>query len=233
MMKQFLLSGAVFETRLFVRHEDGNWAGYSYAWNGADAEWVRGGRVSEVAGQEWTFPSASMCLACHSQAAEGTLGPEIGQLNGDLLYPSTGRVANQLRTLDHIGILDLGDAEPDTLEVIPDPFGTADLHLRARAWLHTNCSFCHQPAGLGGGDIDLRFGTPFIATKTCGEEPTSGDLGIAKALLVAPGEPDRSVLLSRISRRDAYGMPPLASSLVDDEGVALIREWIASITSCP
>ena len=105
-MKQFSLSGAVFETRLFVRHEDGNWAGYSYAWNGADAEWVRGGRVSEVAGQEWTFPSASMCLACHSQAAEGTLGPEIGQLNGDLLYPSTGRVANQLRTLDHIGILD-------------------------------------------------------------------------------------------------------------------------------
>jgi uncharacterized repeat protein (TIGR03806 family) len=232
-MKQFSLAGSLVETRLFVLHEDGHWAGYSYAWNGADAAWVRGGSVAEVAGQEWTFPSAAMCLACHTQAAGGTLGPELGQLNGDFSYPSTGRVANQLRTLDHIGILDLGGAEPDTLDLIPDPFGSEDLHKRARAWLHTNCSFCHQPGGLGGGDADLRFSTPGTAMQICDVAPTSGDLGIEDALLLAPGEPDRSVLLSRISRRDAYAMPPLASSLVDDDGVALVREWIESMAACP
>ena len=233
MMKQFSIAGTVVETRLFVRHDDGNWAGYSYAWNGADAAWVRGGSVVEVAGQDWTFPSAPMCLACHTPVAGGTLGPELGQLNGDFAYPSTGRVANQLRTLDHIGVLDLGGDDPDTLEAIPDPLGSENAHLRARAWLHTNCSFCHQPGGLGGGDADFRYSTPGPAMNICDVPPTSGDLGIEDALLLAPGEPDRSVLLSRISRRDAYGMPPLASSIVDEDGAAIVREWIESMTGCP
>jgi len=233
MMKQFSIAGTVVETRLFVRHDDGNWAGYSYAWDGADASWVRGGSVVEVAGQEWTYPSASMCLTCHSSVAGGTLGPELGQLNGDFTYPSTGRVANQLRTLDHIGVIDLGGTDPKDLDVIPDPFGSDDIRLRARAWLHANCSFCHQPDGLGGGALDLRFSTPGPDMMICDEPPTAGDLGIADARILAPGDPDRSVLLSRMSRRDAYQMPPLASSLVDEDGAALIREWIESMSGCP
>jgi uncharacterized repeat protein (TIGR03806 family) len=233
MMKQFSLAGTVVETRLFVRHDDGNWAGYSYAWSGGDAAWVRGGSVVDIAGQEWTYPSGPMCVACHSSAAGGTLGPEIGQLNGDLTYPSTGRVANQLRTLDHIGVIDLGGVDPKKLDVIPDPFGSEDVRLRARAWLHTNCSFCHQPGGPGGGNADYRFSTPARDMHICDVPPTSGDLGIKDALLFAPGDPDRSVILSRLSRRDAYGMPPLASSLVDEDGAALIREWIKSTPSCP
>jgi hypothetical protein len=174
-----------------------------------------------------------MCLTCHSSVAGGTLGPELGQLNGDFAYPSTGRVANQLRTLDHIGVIDLGGTDPKGLDVIPDPFGSDDIRLRARAWLHANCSFCHQPDGLGGGALDLRFSTPGPDMMICDEPPTAGDLGIADARILAPGDPDRSVLLSRISRRDAYQMPPLASSLVDEDGAALIREWIESMSGCP
>jgi hypothetical protein len=35
-----------------------------------------------------------------------------------------------------------------------------------------------------------------------------------------------------MSRRDANQMPPLASSVVDTAGVALVREWIAGLDAC-
>ena len=62
-----------------------------------DATRVVGGKSVTVAGQDWIFPSESQCLSCHTQAAGGTLGLETAQLNGDLLYPTTGKIANQDR----------------------------------------------------------------------------------------------------------------------------------------
>ncbi|MEL7186209.1 MAG: hypothetical protein AAFN50_07210 [Pseudomonadota bacterium] len=44
------------------------------------------------------------------------------------------------------------------------------------------------------------------------------------------GEPDESILLYRIEHTDpAIAMPELGRSTVQTEGVALIREWIASL----
>ena len=73
-----------------MRHNDGNWAGYTYEWNaGAHRRDARGraARPCTVAGQTWEFPSEAQCLQCHSAAAGRTLGLEIGQLNGDFGYP--------------------------------------------------------------------------------------------------------------------------------------------------
>jgi hypothetical protein len=64
-------------------------------------------------------------------------------------------------------------------------------------------------------------------------QPVAGDVGIANALIVAPGEPERSALLARVMARDANAMPPLASVLVDAVGSALLHEWIAAMdASC-
>ena len=41
-----------------------------------------------------------------------------------------------------------------------------------------------------------------------------------------------SVLLARVSRRDAAAMPPLATLRVDDDGVSLLTDWIESLESC-
>jgi len=49
------------------------------------------------------------------------------------------------------------------------------------------------------------------------------------ARLVAPGSPERSVLLKRISTRGNGQMPPLSSHLPDEEGVRLISDWIRSL----
>jgi hypothetical protein len=79
--------------------------------------------------------------------------------------------------------------------------------------------------------MDLRHDTPLSATEACDVVPTLGDLGIPDARIIAPGDSARSELLSRMSRRDAFGMPPLASNLADTEGVALISAWIDSLTA--
>jgi hypothetical protein len=106
LMKNFSLGGQLVETRLFMRNNDGNWAGYTYQWNDqhTDATRVVGGKTIQVAGQTWEFPSEAQCLQCHTQTAGRSLGLEIGQLNGNFGYP-TGRTANQLTTLNAIDTL--------------------------------------------------------------------------------------------------------------------------------
>ena len=67
----------------------------------------------------------------------------------------------------------------------------------------------------------------------CGVVPNHGNLDIAGAQLVFPGEPTKSILLQRIKRLDDKRMPPIATSVVDQAGVDLIQEWISSLSSCP
>ena len=61
LMKNFRLNDELFETRLFMRHPDGVWAGYTYEWNqaGTDATRVIGGKTKDVQGQPWEYPSES------------------------------------------------------------------------------------------------------------------------------------------------------------------------------
>jgi hypothetical protein len=57
-------------------------------------------------------------------------------------------------------------------------------------------------------------------------KPVHDAYGLKDARLVAPGHPERSVLLTRIAHRDRGHMPPLATRLVDREMVEVISEWI-------
>jgi uncharacterized repeat protein (TIGR03806 family) len=235
LMKNFSLGTRLVETRLFMRHPDGNWAGYSYEWNDAqtDATLVVGGKQATVAGQTWIFPSDAQCLQCHTSAAGRSLGLETRQLAFSILYPQTGRTANQLLTLNTINTLSPQIATPSTVVPYPDPDATTGtLAERARSYLHTNCSQCHRPGGTAPTDMDLRFVMPLNQTNACDALPQNGDLGIADARIIAPGAAARSVLLSRMSVRDANAMPPVGSAHVDTAGTMLIRDWINALTTC-
>lgn len=234
LVKNFSLGTQLVETRLFMRHNDGVWAGYTYEWNagGTDAARVVGGRTVTVAGQTWQFPSEAQCLQCHSVAAGRTLGLEIGQLNGDFGYP-TGRTANQLTTLNAIDTLTPALAQaPAQLPVIPSPFGSAPLGQRARAYLHSNCSYCHQPGGPAPTDIDFRYTTALPATNTCDITPDRGDLGITDPRRIAPGSAARSVVVARVNRTGADAMPPLMRHKIDTAGVALLTDWVNGLANC-
>jgi uncharacterized repeat protein (TIGR03806 family) len=236
LVKNFRLGSQLIETRLFMRHPDGVWAGYTYEWNAqrTDATLVRGGKQVTVGGQAWIYPSEGQCLQCHTQAAGRSLGLETRQLAFNITYPQTRRDAHQLITLNAINTLTPPIANPRDEVPYPNPTGTAGtLGERARAYLHTNCAQCHRPGGPTTSNMDLRYATALADTNACDVAPGLGDLGITDARLIAPGSPDRSVLPVRMSRRGVTeAMPPVGSARVDTDGVTLIRNWISSLANC-
>jgi uncharacterized repeat protein (TIGR03806 family) len=225
--KEFRVGGQRVETRLLMRHADGTWAGYAYAWEGDDAVLAEGGRtVASVAGP-WRIPSSPACLACHTEAAGRLLGLETAQLDRVFAYPEGE--ANQIAVLTRIGVLD-----PSPLDVtpLPDPTGsTGTTPERARAYLHANCAHCHRPDGPAPATLDLRYGV--AGGDGCGMAPIDGDLGVTGALVLDPGHPERSVLSLRMHRTDVARMPPLGTSVVDPLGTALVDTWIAGLRACP
>lgn len=233
LVKDFSLGGQLIETRLFMRHNDGNWAGYTYEWNAGrtDATRVQGGKTVTVNGQTWDFPSEGQCLQCHNSAAGRSLGLEIGTLNSDFGYP-TGRTANQLTTLNFIDTLTPALTQPPSaLPVIPDPAGSAPLGQRARSWLHSNCGYCHRPGGPTPVSLDLRYTTTLANTQACDVVPVNS-LGIANARIIAPGSTARSTLVARVNRTGADAMPPLSRHIIDTAGVQLLTDWVNGLPNC-
>jgi uncharacterized repeat protein (TIGR03806 family) len=238
LLKNFRLGTRLVETRLLMRHDDGQWAGYTYEWNdaGTDATRVTGGKSVSIDGHPWLFPSEAQCQLCHTGAAGNSLGLEIAQLNGPLMSPATGRSANQLATLGGIGMLEIAQA-PSQLPAMPDPFGSSGtLAQRARAYLHTNCSQCHRPGGPTSLDLDLRYSTALADTHACDVAPAR-DLGIANARRIATlasgiNQAARSLVVQRPSRTDVDSMPPLLPRTVDAQGVQLLADWVNSLASC-
>lgn len=111
---------------------------------------------------------------------------------------------------------------------------TADLASRARSYLHSNCGSCHQMSGGGNALFSLLFRSAFgeheLATQHLVEEPPlHSTFGLPDARIIAAGAPARSVLYTRISRRGRGQMPQLATSRIDEAGMAVVREWIESL----
>lgn len=54
--------------------------------------------------------------------------------------------------------------------------------------------------------------------------------GGAITVRVAPGAPDASAIVARMSTRDNDDrMPPLATDLTDPEGIAAVRAWVQAL----
>jgi uncharacterized repeat protein (TIGR03806 family) len=235
-IKTFKLGGQPIETRLLIRHAQDVWGGYSYRWNdaGTDATLLPAGDTKTLSnGQVWSFPSRPACLACHTQGAGRSLGPEVLQLNGGFLYEDAGIFANQLVTLDHINVLDLPAAVATLPALTPPSEDNATFADRARSYLHANCAMCHRANGTGQSQADMRFSVPFVNQQLCNVDPQEGTLGVVGAKLVVPGDPARSLVSLRMHSTASGKMPPLARSLVDPLGTGIVDLWITSLTGCP
>ena len=229
---------ARIETRVLLRQQ-GEWAGYSYRWNADQADATLVGMAGEDAalpaavgggpGQPWRFPSRAECMSCHGRAANFVLGISGSQLNREHDYG--GVRDNQLRTLDHIGLFTAALPKPprELAQFIDPADESRDLEGRARAYLHVNCSGCHVEAGGGNSQMELGLTRPREKMNLIGARPQHDTFGLADAMLVAPGDPGRSVLVHRLARRGPGQMPPLVSHRVDDSAVKLMRDWIAQL----
>lgn len=216
---------------------DQYWRGYTYVWNDdqTDAELLdAGGRDivlkiqdgGKTIEQPYRFPSRAECTLCHTNAAKFALGVSTLQMNRDHDYD--GVVANQLATLEHIGLF--GKKLPQRPDKLPR---LADFHdakvpldVRARSYLHANCSHCHMK--WGGGNAEFKL-LSTLAVKDMGivnVPPAHGDFGLKDARLIVPGHPERSVLLHRMNLTGLGRMPHIGSKVVDGQAVDLLRDWI-------
>ena len=229
------------ETRVLARRASG-WFGLVYKWrsDGSDADLLADGQREAINIQtasgtqtiDYEYPARSDCLRCHNTAAGSILGLRTAQLNRTFTYSLASD--NQLRALNHIGLFtsDIFSANSDPAQYSVTPAidsTSATLTQRARAYLDTNCAFCHQPNSGTPVDIDLRATTALNATNTLNQPPQAGNLGITNAAIIASSSKERSVLWQRMRNLDATRMPPLASHRVDTGGVDLIGRWIDSL----
>lgn len=222
----------LIETRLIKRAEDG-WQAATYIWNHdetPDAVLAPEGRQFELRNkaygvQSWHAPSAAECASCHVEATDYVLGLTTAQLNRDV----DGR--SQLLTLEQRAVVQLPEGfEPAahrSFAKLDDE--STPVEERARAWLDVNCAMCHQPQGPGNASIDLRMTTALTDAGLVDVPPSQGELGIEGARLLAPGDPEGSLLLHRVQTLGAGRMPPIGSHVVDEQGVSLLEAWIRSM----
>lgn len=245
------------ETRLLARQE-GQWYGYSYQWNheqtdaelvdasGADREFDVVDSAVETGSrrQTWRFPSRSECMVCHSRAANFVLGLSAQQTN----LKRDGDAVSQLERFAQFGMFhNRADANagqrseeasfvfpvpPDEIPRLADPRNVSQpLESRVRSYLHSNCANCHVDAGGGNSSINLSIGTSLDKTRLIDEGPLHDSFSLADARLVKPGTPSESVLLHRIRLRGRGQMPPLATSVVDEDAAKMIADWISQLAA--
>jgi uncharacterized repeat protein (TIGR03806 family) len=241
------------ETRL-LHFEEGQWRYYTYVWNDEQSDALLLGEeardipltITDSAApggrrmQTWHVPSRVECTVCHNQAPGFTLGLTTAQLNRTHDYG--GIADNQLRVFSHLDLFtqpiansykrsDPAAPSPKVLR-LPDPYDASEpLENRARAYLHANCSHCHRMWGGGNATFNLLYTNPLRENRIIDTVPDHGSFGIADARLLAPGHPERSVILERMGKLGIGRMPLLATSVVDEQAVALVRDWIASLGS--
>ena len=232
----------IIETRLLVRAKSG-WVGLPYVWNAAQTEatldvaadptvvhWVH------PSGQPYTIdyviPNTNQCKGCHDKSKVMTpIGPKARNLNKDFTYPE-GR-ANQLAYWTKIGYLRGAPAPEATpkLAVWDDP-SSGTLDARARAYLEMNCGHCHNPHGPANttGLYLTAAQTDPMRLGLC-KVPVSAGQGSGDLLFdVVQGKPEESILVHRMeSNTPKVMMPELGRTVVHQEGLTLIRQWIASL----
>lgn len=234
----------LIETRLLIRRETG-WVALPYVWDAdeSDARLIRTGYSEELTLAEadgrfrtihYLVPNVNQCAGCH--ATNNTtrelmpIGPAARYLNRDFAY-SEG-IENQLAHFIAEGYLSGApslDAAPQAA-VWDDP--DTPLAARVRTYLDINCAHCHNPVGAADtSGLHLNF-----------DAPEGPNLGVCKPPIAAgpgsgghrfdivPGAPEESIFIYRMdSRQGDIMMPELGRSLIHEEGVELVRAWIAEM----
>jgi uncharacterized repeat protein (TIGR03806 family) len=219
------------------------WHGYTYVWNDAqtDADLLdakgldRTFTITDLQApggkrqQNWHFPSRAECTLCHTTPAKYALGVNTLQMNKDHAYG--GVIANQLRTLEHLGVFTTPLPEdPEKLSKLAnykDPH--ASLDARARSYLHANCAHCHCKWGGGNAEFQLVATLPLAETGTLGTRPGQGLFDLQDPRILIAGDPARSMVYHRMTKLGLGRMPHIASNQIDRDAVKLIKEWIEGL----
>ena len=234
----------IIETRLMIRQASG-WVFAEYIWNEEQTEanlltgddFTSGSSRTitfkkdnnEIITTDYRIPSNTECLACHKINEVPTpIGLKPQNLNFSYAYSSGNK--NQLQKLTEQGYL---DTYPSTIvTTVNYTDATQPLELRLRSYLDANCAHCHRDQGRCSYRA-IRLGFSETVDPTNIGVCVIADEVISSTLqkIVAPGNINKSIMRFRVSSNDeSERMPLLGRTVVHDEGVALIEEWISSLT---
>ena len=228
----------IIETRLMI-HKSSGWEFAEYVWNEDQTDafldmdgsyqeisWIQ---ETETKTSNYRIPSETECLICHKKSGEPIpIGLKPQNLNFDL---QSGQ--NQLLELIQIGYLT--DNLPSEINAVidyNDP--NENLDMRLRSYLDINCAHCHsENAHCDYRPMRLAFSETNnpVNMGLCVEPDEIIDAALINIL--TPGNINRSMMHFRLSSTDENTrMPLLGRTLVHEEGVQLLEEWINSKTDC-
>jgi uncharacterized repeat protein (TIGR03806 family) len=211
----------IIETRILIKTE-GTWKVGEYLWNEEmnEAVYTEQGSVIPISYMntegitqevQYQIPSNDDCITCHHIYEDVTpIGPKLRAMN---FSPQNSDISiNQLQHFIDIGLLE-GISNVSNIEVLADWEDEInfDIFERGRSYIDINCAHCHQPGGYvpTGFLLDFRLETDFETT------------GIYS---------HRGQIESRIqSTTPTYLMPQLGRSLVHNEGVTMLLEYLEAI----
>ena len=230
----------LIETQLLVRTSSG-WEARDYVWNDeqSDAELTIAGDIKPVTwiskdGQErqvnFVVPSKNECKSCHWNADHITpIGIKAANLNRDFDY-ATGK-KNQLQYLASTGLL----KNADTLNAAAYPSWrdtSIALERRVRSYLDANCAHCHNPNGPAYvSGLFLNWDNYNMAVYgVCKSPPSAGKGSCNLKYDIVPGKPGESIIVCRMAATElGVKMPQLGRTIIDNDGVALIIQWISQL----
>ena len=229
----------IIETRLMIKKEDG-WIFAEYVWNDSQSEayldlngsninleWLENGEEKTV---NYRIPSASECFTCHKKN-DVAVPVGVRPRNINKIYDYISGSMNQIEKWQDEGYL---NNVPSDIQAIIDWTNEQNsLEQRVRAYMDINCAHCHsdnthcsyRPLRLNYEDTEDLYNMGVCMTPDT-------EIGNGTDMIISPGNSSRSVLHFRMSTNDEqYRMPLLGRSLVHDEAVDLVQEWINSLTN--
>ncbi|WP_251359903.1 SO2930 family diheme c-type cytochrome [Kangiella sp. TOML190] len=234
-----LAQNQLIETRLLIKQLDG-WQALPYVWNKQQTE-----AILEITGssqlislngeqtQEFTYmvPDANQCKGCHvTNHTSGELkpiGPKIRHL--DLAYEYRPDFSqNQLIYWQQQGLIDMLPLS-NNVSSFDWRNRNANLAEAARSYLDINCAHCHNPDGPA--DTSALYLNKQNLTKAhlgiCKTPVAAGKGTGNRAYDITPGKADQSIMVFRMESNDpSIAMPELGRSVIHEEGVELIKQWI-------
>lgn len=227
----------IIETRLMIKKAEG-WIFANYIWNDeqteatytdangfVDISWLENGAPKSIT---YEIPHPNDCFTCHKTGSTAIpIGPKPQHLNKNFTYAEG--VANQLSKWIEVGYL---ASVPNTIASTVDWTDTSkSLDLRARSYLDINCAHCHSDNGHCDY-MSMRFAFSETANPV--------NLGVcvapfesAEPFLVAGRSTERSAIYDRLTtNNESKRMPLIGRTIVHDEAVGMIEQWINSLEEC-
>ena len=232
--KEFSVDGKKVETRYIQRLGTGEreFAFASYLWNEEQTEAYKLDRAGmvDVLGTSHIIPSWEQCVQCHGTYPLGGGRPSRG-LGFSAMMLSEVSEGLSLRDLVEADRL----SHPPTAPIqIPGDEQTK----KALGYLHINCGTCHNQSEDGLPQLTMNLWLDVEHTSVTETNAWQTTVGIDTQVFkdqqvsarISPGHPEGSALYYRMRHRDnAAQMPPVGTRIVDEEGLAIIKEWIEAM----